>query len=135
MSATAAPALATSPRRRLARKAAQIVLAVALIAFTVFEAIEHGLWTPALAGLIGPDVALLAGAGRGLARGQLHPRAVGFYNALHRWWPPLLLALVALLMPVPLWAFVLAIAWLAHVALDRACGYGLRDRAGFQRGR
>lgn len=31
-----------------------------------------------------PDLALLLGAGSGLARGQLHPRAVGIYNALHR---------------------------------------------------
>lgn len=136
MSATAVtPAPTDSPHRPAALKAAQIALAVVLIGFTVFEAVKHGLWTPALAGLLGPDVALLAGAGAGLARGQLHPRAVGFYNALHRWWPPLLLVVVTLPNPVPLWAFVFAVAWLAHVALDRACGYGLRDREGFQRAR
>jgi Domain of unknown function (DUF4260) len=30
--------------------------------------------------------------------------------------------------------FTGGLAWLAHVALDRALGYGLRGRDGFQRG-
>lgn len=115
------------------RRGALIALAVALFAFALFEMIRHGLWLPGLVGLIGPDVALFAGIGGGLARGQLHPRAVPFYNALHRWWPPLLLTAVALPDPLPLWLFVLGVGWLAHVAVDRACGYGLRDREGFQR--
>ena len=32
---------------------------------------------------IGPDIALVAGASRGLQHGQLHPRAVRLYNAVH----------------------------------------------------
>lgn len=133
MSATAVPT--SSPHRSSALRAGQIALAVALFAFTVFEMVKHGLWLPGLAGLLGPDLALLAGTGAGLARGQLHPRAVGLYNALHRWWPPLLIAAVALPDPLPLWLFVFGVAWLAHVAVDRACGYGLRDREGFRRAR
>lgn len=118
-----------------ARRSAYAALGALLFAFTVFEAVEHGLWLPGLAGALGPDVALLAGAGAGLARGQLHPRAVPLYNALHRWWPALGLTLIAIAAPVPLGLFVAGLAWCAHIAIDRACGYGLRDREGFQRAR
>jgi hypothetical protein len=30
--------------------------------------------------------------------------------------------------------FTFALAWLAHIAVDRASGYGLRDKQGWQRG-
>ncbi len=55
------------------------------------------------------------------------------YNALHRIWGPLLLGLLAaagVLAPVML---VGALVWGFHVFLDRALGYGLRTRDGFQR--
>src|SRR3954463_8313232 len=73
------------------RRAAYAVLAVALLVATVLEAAGHGAWWPAIAGLVGPDVALLFGGGRGPRRGQLHPRAVGLYNALHRFHGPAVL--------------------------------------------
>lgn len=82
---------------------------------------------------LGPDVALLFGAGRGLERGQLHPRAVPLYNALHRFWGPLALAVLAVAAGLPAAWLVGALAWAAHVAVDRAVGYGLRTRDGFQR--
>jgi hypothetical protein len=113
------------------RRAAFAVLAVALLAATVFEAAKHGQWWPAVAGLLGPDVALFAGAGAGLERGQLHPRAVGLYNALHRFHGPVVLLAVGLF--APLACFVAGLAWAAHVAVDRAAGYGLRTPEGFQR--
>jgi hypothetical protein len=67
---------------------------------------------------LAPDLALVLGASTGLARGQLHPRAVTAYNLLHRFWGPAALG---------------TLAWALHVALDRAVGYGLRTRDGFQR--
>jgi hypothetical protein len=71
-----------------------------------------------------PDLALFGGAG--LAKGQLHPRAVPLYNALHRFAGPIVLAFVP--------GFQLgALAWALHIAIDRAVGYGLRTPDGFQR--
>jgi hypothetical protein len=86
----------------------------------------------ALACALAPDVALLYGAGPGLAKGQLHPRAVGLYNALHSFAGPLIPAAAAVWLG-PAWT-VVALAWAAHVALDRAVGYGPRTAEGFQAG-
>ena len=82
---------------------------------------------------LGPDLALFVGASRGLEPGRLHPRAVSLYNALHRFWGPLALATPALLGLLPLGFFIGALAWGLHISLDRAVGYGLRTRDGFQR--
>lgn len=100
----------------------------------IFQAAEHGDWAARAAGLVAPDIALAFGGGRGLARGQLHPRAVGLYNAVHRFWGPLGLIAIALTGALSFGWLVLGLAWLTHIALDRSCGYGLRDARGFQRG-
>ena len=89
-------------------------------------------WAWVAAAFVAPDVALLLGAGRGLAPGQLHPRAVPLYNAVHHPAGPIALA--------ALWAAGLAgagplaaaLAWGAHIAMDRAAGYGMRTRSGHQ---
>ena len=78
-----------------------------------------------------PDVALFLGVGRGLAKGQLHPRAVGLYNLLHRPIAPLALAAAALAVEPVLLAG--AAGWATHIAVDRIAGYGLRTPDGFQR--
>jgi hypothetical protein len=91
------------------------------------------LWLPAVIGLVGPDIALALGAGRGLAPGQLHPRAVPLYNALHSYGMPAVLVAVAATGLVGLGWLVLGLAWGVHVAVDRAVGYGIRDEYGFQR--
>ena len=115
------------------RRLAYATLAVLLLAATAFEATAHGLWWPAVVGLVAPDLALAFGGGSGLARGQLHPRAVGLYNAVHRFWGPLALIAAASVGVLGLGWFVAGMAWATHVAVDRAVGYGLRDAAGFQR--
>lgn len=121
-------------RSRSASRAAYATAGAALLALAAAAASEHGAWALASVGLLGPDLALLLGAGRGLAHGQLHPRAVGAYNALHRFWAPLALVIAAGLDVLgPGW-LALGLAWAAHVAVDRAVGYGLRDAQGFQRG-
>jgi hypothetical protein len=89
-------------------------------------------WWPAVAFGLGPDVAVLYGIAPGLARGQLHPRAVLLYNGLHRFWGPLALAVVALVAQLPLGYVAGALAWSCHVAFDRAIGLRLRTPDGFQ---
>ena len=130
---TSHTATAVQPRGTAARVAYAGLAALLLVAL-VLETVEHGTgyWQIAAFGL-GPDVALLFGAGTGLAKGQLHPRAVGLYNALHRFWGPLALAVLASVGLIPFGYLIGALAWAFHVALDRALGYGLRTRDGFQR--
>ena len=87
-----------------------------------------------LLGAAGPDLALLLGIGRDLAPGQLHPRAVPLYNALHHPAGPLALAAVVALGLLATPWLATAGAWAVHIAIDRAVGYGLRTPEGFQRG-
>jgi hypothetical protein len=122
--------------RPLARRAAWLALGLLALAFAVFEIIAHGLGALGLAlvFLVAPDLTMLIGAGRKLAKGQLAPPAVPFYNTVHRVWGPL-----ALLVACTFWInsaalFTGGLAWLAHVAVDRAAGFGLRTPQGFQRG-
>jgi hypothetical protein len=116
------------------KRAAYAAATTLLTAAVVFELAKHGTggWQVAAFGL-GPDLALLFGAGSGLAQGQLHSRAVPMYNFAHRFWGPLALATAASFDLLPLGFFVGALAWGAHIALDRALGYGLRTDDGFQR--
>jgi uncharacterized protein DUF4260 len=109
------------------------VLAALFLAAALFETGRHGFSWQLPVFAIAPDLALLLGGGPGLARGQLHPRAVPVYNAVHRFVLPL-----ALLGAVPVFGlsngwFVAGLAWAMHVSLDRSLGYGLRKRDGFQR--
>jgi hypothetical protein len=107
-------------------------LAAVLVAAAVAVVVDRGtgLWQAAAFFAL-PDVAVLSGLAPGLERGQLHPRAVGPYNALHRFAGPIVLGVVAVWLGWP-WV-VAALAWAAHVAFDRAIGLRPRDRAGFQR--
>jgi hypothetical protein len=116
------------------RRLAYAGLAAVLLAGLAYELWAHGTgyWQLAAFGA-GPDLALLLGAGAGLERGQLHPRAVPVYNLLHRFAGPVaLLALVVLAGLGPAWV-VAALAWALHLAIDRTVGYGLRTKEGFQR--
>lgn len=114
--------------RRLTVPAGWALLAAAALVGAVLLA--AGAWQTWVA-LVLPDIALVAGVGRGLERGQLHPRAVPLYNALHHLVGPALLALASIWLGAP-W-LAAALAWLGHIAIDRAVGYGLRDEDGFQR--
>jgi len=117
-----------------ARRSIYALAALALLAAIAFELAGHSTgWWQLAAFAIGPDLALLLGAGEGLERGQLHSRAVPVYNAVHRFHGPVALAAVVAVGVLPLGFFVGALAWGLHVALDRAMGYGLRTRDGFQR--
>ncbi len=125
---------AAIPSHRMTHRLASAFLAPVLLTLAIAAAITHdtGYWQLFAFGF-GPDVALLFGVGRGLERGQLHPRAVSVYNALHTIWLPIVLGAVALPGVVSFGYVVGALAWAFHIALDRAVGYGLRTRDGFQR--
>jgi hypothetical protein len=120
--------------RRTIHRLAYGVLAVLLLAAAVLVAVEHGTgWWQLTVFAVGPDIALLFGAGANLEPGQLHPRAVPLYNMLHRYWLPVGLTAIAALGLVPLGFLVGGLAWCFHISLDRAVGYGLRTRDGHQR--
>ena len=89
-------------------------------------------WWPFVVLAIAPDVTLLFGFHPGLQRGQLDPRAVPFYNAVHRFWAPVVLVVVALLVHQYGWVAA-GLAWCAHIGFDRSLGFGLRTPQGFQR--
>jgi hypothetical protein len=122
-----------STRGTVRRRVAYGALGLLALAAAIGEMARHGTgWWQFLAFGAGPDAALLLGVGRGLARGQLHPRAVRAYNLVHGLWGPAGLAALAILV-LPAGYLVGALAWTTHVALDRSLGYGLRSRDGFQR--
>ena len=118
--------------RRVAYGVGAVVLLVSSIA--VFVNVDAGWWVfPVFA--IGPDLAFLAGAGQmgSLERGQMPARAVPAYNALHRIWGPLAIGLIAAAGLLPPALLVGALVWGFHIFFDRALGYGLRTRDGYQR--
>lgn len=121
-----------TPRRPVARVATGALAAGLLAAAVAVVVATDAGWPWVAATVMAPDVALLIGVGRGLAPGQLHPRAVPLYNALHH--PAGPLALMALCAAGGLGAgpFAVALAWAFHIAMDRAAGYGLRTRDGHQ---
>jgi hypothetical protein len=120
----------SSVRTRVASGVLAAALAVSAVAVCVAGP-GSGWLTAAFA--IGPDLALFAGISSGLEKGRLAPRAVPLYNAFHLYLGPLVLAAaIAAGLLSQAWIGA-ALAWGAHVALDRAIGYGLRGRDGFQR--
>lgn len=114
------------------KRAAYPILALALGALGVYGALEYGGWTwLALSFFFLPDAALFFGMGADLPRGAIHPRAVLPYNALHSFIGPVVLGLAGVGLPPLAWTS--ATFWAAHIAMDRAVGYGLRTREGTQR--
>jgi hypothetical protein len=117
-----------------------------LTTFAVFEIVKHGyvngtaidavlLTAIAVGFFVAPDLTFLIGAGQTTAKGSLPTRAVPWYNRMHRMWIPLTLTSIigialAPLAIVPLAGFIGGLSWMAHIALDRAAGYGLRNPDG-----
>jgi hypothetical protein len=114
--------------------------------FAWFEVGKHGylggsaidaivLTTVAVGAFVLPDLTFLVGVGQPVKKGYLPTKAVPYYNAMHRFLPPLLLTPIVGVGLAPLGRgglalFVAGLSWMAHVALDRAAGYGLRNPDG-----
>jgi hypothetical protein len=82
---------------------------------------------------VAPDVALLIGVTAAPTWKRLPPYAIGPYNALHSPAIPAALLLTAAARRHR-GTTVAGLAWLAHIAIDRAFGYGPRDAQGFVAG-
>jgi len=115
--------------KRLAYAAAGFIATGVAIAIVVTQ---HASWWPLVVFAIAPDLSFLAGISAGLQRGQLAPRAVPIYNAVHRYWAPAALVVSGFLLSSPVW-LAAALAWIAHISFDRSLGFGLRTPEGFQR--
>jgi len=101
---------------------------LAALAAVVFVAAGHAWWwLPAL--FLVYDLSAL-----GYVRGPRLGATV--YNAVHSWALPALLVLAAVLLRTAGTASapleIIAGTWAFHVAVDRALGYGLKERDSFQ---
>ncbi|MFW2381062.1 MAG: DUF4260 family protein [Acidimicrobiales bacterium] len=117
-----------------------------LTAFAAFEVIKHGyvngsaidamVLTATAAGFfVAPDLTFLIGASDDVEQGSISTKAVPFYNLAHRMLVALTFTTVigiglAPLAPLPLALFIGGLSWMAHIALDRTTGYGLRNDDG-----
>jgi hypothetical protein len=125
-----------APTRQVAKRVAWAALAASLLAFIVLEVANHGgsALVAALLFLIAPDLTMVIGASAA-GNGNLSPKAVPYYNLVHRPWIPVAVLVVYSLGGLGDWVplFTAGLGWLAHIALDRAFGYGLRARDGSRR--
>lgn len=120
-------------------RAAWSLLGAFLLFWVVFEMVKHVGWVIPLGllGFIAPDLSFFVGASGPHQHGQLPRGTVGVYNLVHRPIGPLVwMTAVALLSEGPgdnAAPFTFGLAWLLHIVLDRALGYGLRTADGWQR--
>jgi hypothetical protein len=92
----------------------------ALVAFQLFD----GNWWLFAALILVPDISM--------AGYLVNPRVGAWcYNAAHTWIAPVALWLVSVALEWPLLAQI-GIILAAHIAIDRALGYGLKHESGFQ---
>ncbi len=129
-----APPVASPSRWRLARRHLWLVPGLAIAVYANAQASEHalGLGVLLLFGIV-PHLPALLGVGQPHARGQMAPRAVPLFNAMHHPVPPLaLLAVAGAGILSPFW-FVAALAWFSHIVVDLAFGHGLRTAEGWRR--
>jgi hypothetical protein len=128
------PVAAIERPRRLALHPAWLVPGLAAAVLAGAQATEHGLGlVPLLVFGIVPHLSVLVGIGQPHARGQLAPRAVPLFNAMHHPGPPLALLALAAAGVLPNFWLVGALAWLGHIAVDRGLGDGPRTADGWQR--
>jgi hypothetical protein len=123
-----------SRRLRLGRRHLWLIPGLAIAVYANAYAGQHGLGLGVLLlfGIV-PHLPALLGVGQPHARGQMAPRAVPLFNAMHHPAPPLVLfALAAAGILSPFW-LVGALAWFSHIVVDLAFGHGLRTADGWRR--
>lgn len=103
----------------------------ALLAGSIALAVRTGTpWWLVLTGFVGPDLAFVLAVGQEhVAPRRIPRRVVAPYNLLHRSVIPVLVLLLSVVLHSAPTA-VVAISWIAHILVDRAVGFGLRDRQG-----
>lgn len=116
-------------------RAGYLVAGAALTALAVAGAVAWGTGASSvLLFAVLPDLAFLLAIGQPAERGQLPSRAVPAYNLMHRPVLPLVLLGASVAGLLSQYWLVASLAWGAHLAFDRGCGYGLRTKDGWQRG-
>lgn len=81
-------------------------------------------------GVLGPDLAFIAGIGQqAQQQGLMPPRAVPFCNVVHHPATAVLAVVASVVLTGPT-ALAASLAWLSHIVWDRGVGYGLRDSHG-----
>lgn len=104
---------------RLILRAESLLLLIAVV--YAYGQLQASWWWFAAVFLL-PDLAMLAYA--------LGPRwGAWAYNCTHSYTGPALLGMLAYVWVPSLWAT--CCVWLAHIAMDRALGYGLKSSQGF----
>ena len=109
-----------------------LILGLTLLTVCIALGVRLG-WSAAgiiFAAAVIPDVALI---GAFASAGRLRPERVRFYNLLHA--PALavtttITGALVFLTTHENTALLIGFAWLTHIAVDRACGFGLREADG-----
>lgn len=137
MTTTSLPhrAVASAPLARGPVRPLYALAGVALLGVAVWGSVvaDTGVSTVLLFAVL-PDIALLLAVTGDHQPGQLPRTAVPAYNALHHPLAPVAIGTAAATGLVGTYWLVAATTWGAHIALDRAAGYGLRTKDGWQRG-
>lgn len=116
-----------------------MLAAIAVVGVAIYESVLRG-WSVGAVVIVFallPDVALI-GAFDPVRRGALRPERVRFYNIVHLARLPIALIALGSLVQLPrvvgvspsALVYAAGVAWLAHIAVDRALGFGLRDAEG-----
>ncbi|MHA3685022.1 DUF4260 family protein [Leucobacter sp. HY1910] len=109
-----------------------VALAVALLIASVSLCVHLGWGTAGIIAVaaVAPDLALIGAFAGG---GRLRPERVRFYNLMHSASlasATLTAGAVLALLTPQRWLLLVGLAWLTHIAVDRACGYGPREADG-----
>jgi hypothetical protein len=111
-----------------------VIAGIAVAVYVSAQAADHDLGlVPLFVFGIVPHLSVLAGIGQPHARGQLAPRAVPLFNAMHHPVLPLAVLGLATLGVLPPFWLVGALAWLGHIVVDWGLGDGLRTADGWRR--
>jgi hypothetical protein len=117
---------------RLRRRYVWLVPGLGIALFANAQAGQHDLGlAPLLIFGIVPHLTAALGIGQPHAPGQMAPRAVPLFNAMHQPVVPLLVLGLAVASVLPPFWLVGALAWLSHIVVDRAFGDRTRDADGY----